>query len=57
MPTPREQAERIGTRPEKFRAEEGEGTPAGNPEPKEPDYRANPKNPKDAGPPAKNLKE
>lgn len=57
MPSPREQALKIGTTPAKFHAEADEGTPAGVPEPSEPDYRANPKNPKDDGPPVKNLKE
>lgn len=57
MPSPREQALKIGTVPEKFRSEADEGKPASIPEPKEPDYRANPKNPRDDGPPVKNLKE
>jgi hypothetical protein len=54
MPSPREQALSIGTDASQFR-EAGE-TGAGAhvvPEPKEPDYRANPKNPPDGEPQAK----
>ena len=48
MPTPREQALSIGTEASKFR-EGAEHDAAEPPQPKEQDWRANPKNPSDGG--------
>lgn len=58
MPSPREQAERIGTDPSKFTgaAETGASNPDGgdqNKPPKERDYAADPRLPKDPAPPAR----
>lgn len=52
MPSPREIALKVN-RPDGFRED---AVPAEAPEPREPDYRANPKNPPDGPPPATNIK-
>jgi hypothetical protein len=55
MPSPREIALAVN-RAEGFRPGADEGTPQMVPEPREPDYAADPKNPPDGPPPAANLK-
>jgi hypothetical protein len=48
MPSPREQALSIGTDPKQFREAADTGAGAFEPkEPREPDYRVNPRNPPD----------
>ena len=55
MPSPREIALKVNMA-EGFRPTSDESAPSAPPEAREADYRANPTNPPDGPPPAKNLK-